>query len=345
MLDIFAPQISKVSYDLAGKSMLIYGSNRLGKTRNACDMPKPCYLAFEAGLGGIPGVPFFVMNTWRDYTDFIKQLIDPRNAERAHATYQTIIIDQVEALGDACAQYICSKFGVTSLGEKKRDANNSNKIDFTFNGYAELNKENQRWLRALTLAGYTVHFIGHAGTREVTDENGVTYSKIVPKGDKRIVDAICDAVDIIGYVKPNGLDEEGREIKSSLILANSPRALAGSRFDYLVPILNEYSAENLTKAIADAVKKQEKASGIKSVSLDEATAPYQPKKEEMPFDEMIARVGEFAEKLNRLGRADEYKNIVKENWGDPNTHKVQEATPINREAVEMIYNDLLRLEI
>ena len=342
MLDIFSPQISVVSKDMAGKSWITYGSNRTGKSKQACNFPKPCYLAFEAGLAGIPGVPFFPMRTWRDYTDFVKQITDPKNLERAKEMYQTIIIDQIEAMGDACAQYICSKFGVSALGEKKKTA--SGKEDFSFNGYKELDKENQKWQRLLLLSGFSVHYIGHATTQEITDENGETYAKIQPKGDKRIVSAICDAVDMIIYVYPNGIDKDtGEEILSSALLANTTRALAGSRIDYMPPILKEYTAENLTKAVADAIAKQEEITGNKAVSFAEQTAMYEDKEVHLPIEELKSTIGALAVKMNEQGHGQDYYNIVDECWGDHTTHRVSEAKEINREALEMILGDIRRL--
>ena len=44
-----------VSSDMAGKSVLIYGASRTGKTSQACKFPKPLVLAFENGLRSIPG--------------------------------------------------------------------------------------------------------------------------------------------------------------------------------------------------------------------------------------------------------------------------------------------------
>lgn len=291
--DIFSPQISVVAKGMESKSAIWFGQNRTGKSRNACAMPKPCYLAFEDGLNAISGVPFFRMLTWGSYVKFVKQLTDPKNVEKAKEMYQTIIVDTVEAIGDACAQYVCNKFGFESLGDKRKTADG--KIDFSINGYKELETEFQRYLRPLLLSGFTVIFIGHDTTREFEDEKGAKYSKIYPKGDKRIIDAICNAVDIIGYVVPNGIDPEtGKEIKSSLLLANTQRALAGSRFDYLVPFLKEFTAQNLIDAVAKAVEEEEAASGIKAVTFAEQlktkeTETHRPLAEIKAEIEAIAR--------------------------------------------------------
>ena len=340
MVDLFAPKVSKVSKDLTGKSFLCWGSNRTGKTSVACSFPKPLHLAFESGLAGIDGVPFFVMDSWRTFVDLVKQLVDPKNAEKAHEAYQTIIVDSIEPMANLCADYVCSKFGLTRLGERMKTA--SGKEDYSLNLYHELDIEHQKWMRKLLLAGYTVIYIGHETTREMIDpKTGETYQKRYPRGDRRIVDALCDNCDIIGHTLSNGMDENGMEIKSSLVLADSKAALAGSRFDYLPAILPEFSAKALTDAIAKAVEMEEKASGSKAVSFEEQSAPYKEEQEKIPFDKLKADIGVMVQKMIADGRAEEYSAIVEADWGKGK--KVSEAAEVNREAVEMIYEDLVRL--
>lgn len=341
-LDIFAPQVSVVSRDLSGKSILIYGQNRVGKTRNLCKLPKPVVLAFEAGLNAIAGVPFFSMQDWKSYIQFVKQITDPKNLERAKSMYQTIILDEISAMGNLCAQYVCTKFGVQSLGENKRSPDG--RVDFTFNGYKELDNENQRWMRKLMAAGFTVAYIGHEGTRDFKDTNGDDYTKIVPKGDKRIVDAICDAVDIIAYAMPNGLDKDGNEVKSSLFLANTPRFLAGSRFDYMPPFLMEFTAEGLISAVEQAVIEQERAEGIRAVSYEEQEAT-KTVAQGPDYNELRTQIEHYAKMLynEQTGMDPCYIAIVEEHLGKGGS--VKESTPAQTQQLEMILYDLKRLEI
>lgn len=122
MIDIFAPQISTVSYDLAGKTILIYGSNRTGKTKQLTSLPKPCYLAFEAGINGIAGVPFFPMRKWSDYLQFVKQIANEKNYERVKEMYQTIVLDEASVMGNLCADFTCEKYGVDRIADGKQVA-------------------------------------------------------------------------------------------------------------------------------------------------------------------------------------------------------------------------------
>lgn len=343
-LDIFAPQISVVSHDLGGKSLLIYGPNRVGKTRNLCKLPKPVVLAFESGLNAIDGVPFFRMTEWKLYVQFVKQITDPKNVARAKEMYQTIILDEMSAMGALCEQYICTTFGVQSIGEKKRDA--SGKVDFTFNGYKELDKENQKWMRRLLASGFTVALIGHEGSRDFKDVNGNEYSKIVPKGDKRIVDAICDAVDIIAYAQPNAPDANGHEVPSSLVIANSPRVLAGSRFDYMPQFLPEFSAENLLSAVNQAITEQEKHEGIHSVSFAEQQETQKVAPSKLTFEEVKKGIETCAHRLTPPGAdrpSAKYFAVVEEYLGK--NASCQLATEEQMSQLELILEDLQALTL
>ena len=118
-LDIFAPQISVLSYDLSGKTLLVYGTNRVGKTRQLTRLPKPCYLAFEAGINAIPGIPFFPMRKWSEYVQFVKQATNDKNREKIREMYQTIVLDEASIMGRLCADFVCEKYGVDSIREGK----------------------------------------------------------------------------------------------------------------------------------------------------------------------------------------------------------------------------------
>lgn len=341
-LDIFKPQVSRVAYGLEGKSLCIWGPNRTGKTSVSCRLPKPVVLCMEDGLNAINGVPFFKILEWSTFVKFVKQITDPANLEKAKEMYQTIIIDQIESMADLCAQYICTKFGVKSIGEQL--IRPDGKIDGRFNGYRELDNENRKWLRRLVLSGFTVIYLGHEGSREFTDEQGNKYTKLCPRGDRRIVDAVCDVVDIIGYVAPNGMDENGREIKSSLYMVNTKRFLAGSRFDYLPPYLPTFSAEALTKAVNDAVQKQEEAEGFRAVSFEEQkiTKDTGP---EMTYTELKESIQHVLRAFvnEEKGTVDpRVTAIIEEYLGKDG--KVSAATPEQMEQLEMIYFDLKRLE-
>ena len=118
-IDIFNPQISVLSYDLSGKTLLVYGSNRVGKTKQLTRLPKPYYLAFEAGINAIAGVPFLNMRKWSDFVSFVKQATNEKNREAFKERFQTIILDEASIMGRLCAEFICEKHGEDSIKSGK----------------------------------------------------------------------------------------------------------------------------------------------------------------------------------------------------------------------------------
>ena len=56
VVDIFNIEPTKISRDLKGKFVLIYGEAKSGKTSFSSLFPKPLLCAFERGYNALPGV-------------------------------------------------------------------------------------------------------------------------------------------------------------------------------------------------------------------------------------------------------------------------------------------------
>ena len=321
-LDIFNPEVSVVSHDMEGKTILVYGSNRTGKTKVGTQLPKPFYLAFEKGINGVAGIPFANINSWSDFKKVNKQLTNPKTIDQVKEMYSTILFDTVNMSALYCQDYLCDMYGVNTIAEGRGG----------YGLWREYEVEYWREINKLTGAGFTVYFIAHDSTRDFKDEAGETYTKIFPEGDKRSIDPICNLVDVIAYLKPNGLDESGNEIKSSAFFTQTKQYHAGSRFDYLQPFLKEFSAENLQKAIADAVSKQEKADGVKSVGYEEFKQTYTETK--VSFEDLKSMIGKQAKWCKDNDKIVKYQEVVGNYLG--NGAKVSEATPKQYQQLEMI---------
>ena len=72
-IDIFSIKPNVVTRDLSGKSFLIYGERKSGKTTNACKFPKPILLGFEKGYGFLDGIIAQPINTWKEALEVKKQ--------------------------------------------------------------------------------------------------------------------------------------------------------------------------------------------------------------------------------------------------------------------------------
>lgn len=292
-IDIFNPQVSVVAKGLEGKVITIYGSNNLGKTKQSTRMKKPLYLPFEKGLNAIAGVQFMPINSWADFKKVNKQLT--KNAEKAKEMYQTIIVDEVDAFAKYATRYVCEQYDV----ERIKDGNDG------FGLWKEYETEVWEEINKLIGVGFTVIFIAHAAE----DKKG----KVYPKGDKRVLAPVIDNSDIVLYLSSNGVDEDRKVIKSSAWLAETEEHFARSRFDYIDTYLPEFTAENLEKAIIEAVERQEQEEGIVAVTYEEQK--QNNASEELDFNSLMDQIKEIGMKLNEEGRLEEVNEITEKHLG------------------------------
>ncbi|MFU8710541.1 ATP-binding protein [Bacillus velezensis] len=315
-IDIFNPQVSVVAKGLEGKVITIYGSNNLGKTKQSTRMTKPLYLPFEKGLNAIAGVKFMAINSWADFKKVNKQLT--KNAEKAKETYQTIIVDEVDAFAKYATRYVCEQYDV----ERIKDGNDG------FGLWKEYETEVWEEINKLIGVGFTVIFIAHAAE----DKKG----KVYPKGDKRVLAPVIDNSDIVLYLSSNGVDEDRKVIKSSAWLAETEEHFARSRFDYIDTYLPEFTAENLEKAIIEAVERQEEAEGIVAVTYEEQK--QNNASEELDYDSLMEQIKEVGIKLNEEGRLEEVNQITEKHLGKG--VKVTECSRKQVNVMSVILDDL-----
>jgi hypothetical protein len=319
MFDIFNPQVSVVAKGLEGKTIMIYGGNNLGKTKQSTRMKKPFYLPFEKGVNAISGVPFVPINSWADFKKVNKQLTSAATVEKAKELYNTIIFDEVEASAKYCQKYINGIYGVSRL----KDGNDG------FGLWKEYETEYWTEINQLTGAGYTVVFIAH----KTENKDGF----ILPKGDKRALEPIVDNCDIVVYLESNGVDEDGKVINSSGYLAQTGRFFARSRFDYIDTKIDNFTAENLESAIITAIERQEAAEGVKAVSFQEQKSKFESEK--LDYDKLMTDIGSVGEKFINANKANELVDIVEKHLGKGK--KVSECTKMQVEVMSIIYDDLI----
>lgn len=329
--DIFNPKVSQVVAGIEGKCILIHSNERkVGKTAQACKMPQPLYLRFESGINAIPNIPYMELTSWSDFKKVNKQLTNQKTLAQAKEKYKTIIFDTVDVAIKWCEQYICASEGVATIGQGN-------------NGYGLWKEYENEWFKEinkLTNAGYAIYFISHSEEKKqvdpITDEE---YVQMCPKGDKRTIDLILDLVDIIGYVKGGGISEDGDEVLSSVYFANTKEFMGGSRFKYLPKVLTPFTAEGLQKALKEAVEKEEKESGTKSITFEEKQEIE--KKTKMSHDELISAIEPLMKKLWKTHQ-EEVTDIVTEYLGEG--AKVSETTKKQNQQLEMILSDLQDLD-
>jgi hypothetical protein len=319
--DIFNPHVSVVAKGLEGKVITIYGSNNLGKTKQATRMKKPFYLGFEKGIRAISGIPFLPINNWTDFKKINKQLTNPKTLDQAKQLYQTIIFDEVYTSALYCQDFLCKKHGVETIGEGNGG----------FGLWKEYETEFWTEIDKLLGTGYTLVFISH---QEETKEG-----KAIPKGDKRSIKPIIDNSDIVVYLTSNGVDENRNVIKSSAWFAETEDFFARSRFDYIDTYLPEFTAENLEKVIAVAIERQEESEGIKAVSYEEQNERYQS--EALNYDDLMEQIVEIGGTLAEDDKLDELTEVVEKHLGVGK--RVTECKKSQVQIMALILDDLKEL--
>lgn len=325
-IDIFAPSVSTVSKGIEGKLILLHSNERkLGKTAQAVRFPKPFYLRFEQGINAISGLPYAPLTKWSDFKKVNKQLTDPKTIDKARSMYSTLIVDTLDVAIKWCEKYVCGMQGVTRLN----DGNS---------GYGLWKEYENEWFNEwnkLLNAGYCVIFISHSEERKMKDhKTGEEYVQLYPKGDKRTIDLIIDAVDLIGYVKSNGFDDNGNPQLSSVYFSNCPQFLAGGRFKYMKPEITPFTAEAVQEALAEAVEREAEETGIQAVDYTTFKAESMP--ETMTYEEAMAKVEPLFKKLHKINK-ERTIAIVEKYLGEGN--KISETTEAQLEQILMIIDD------
>lgn len=287
-IDIFAPQDTNMVGGLEGQKILIYGGNDTGKTYQSTRLPAPMLLMSEAG-GNARKVIKFPINEWNDFTQIVDQLV--KSYSKAKESFQTIIIDTDEALVAINEDGIAKQYGVAEVGMVQEAAKGNP------NGYAVSRSRFKNQINRLARQGYTVVFISH----EMLDDTAgsPTYGKIIPYGsnkEKGSTKFIRDLCDFVIYTYANGVDSEtGKTIYSSAICKETDKVFARSRYPMMQTYIKEFTAENLTQAIEDAIAKTAEDEGAGLVSFKDVTVIGDYTKEDY-----IQLLQPYVEKLFKL---------------------------------------------
>lgn len=336
IFDIFNPPKTQVVKDVNGKCMLIHSNGvKCGKTTVGSQMPKPYYLRFEQGANAIDGLPYAPLTCWADFKKVNKMLcstlkrkvvIDGEEKEVApRDLYTTIIFDTLDVAIKWCTKYVCDQYNVKRL----KDGNN---------GYGLWTEYENEWfgeINNLINAGFFLYFIAHSDVKKMTDVNGNEYEQLVPKGDKRTTDLVVEAADFIGYVQPNGIDEEGNVIKSSVYFAETKQFKAGSRFKHMPKYIREFSAQNVQDAIKFAIEEEEKDTGHKALTHEE-TKEKEAKKT-YTHEEILAEISKYGKALWEGGYASDVDDKIQSILGGV---QPKDTTSKQMEQLETLLNEL-----
>lgn len=323
-INIFDIKPNVVSRDLSGKSFLIYGEKKCGKTTIASKFPKALVMAFEKGYNFIPGIVAQPINKWSEALEVKKALLkDAETAEKKEAEtyYKTVVVDTGDIAYDLCEKYIVDKEGVEYLDETEMKR-----------GYKATSREFDRFFQEIVKAGYTLIVISHATTKQVK-ENGQKFDKTIPTMSDRGLLVISRLVDVIGYATKETDDETGKTTHT-LTLKGSKYLEAGSRNPYL-PDKIPLTYEALADAMKEAIDQIEQNGGK---VVDSGLNPFRDVTEDFDFKEIMQSIKECAKLMAVAGKKDDYFNIVEQYLG--RGRNVKDCTNAQIDQMTLILQDL-----
>lgn len=262
-IDLMSLTVENMVGSLKGQKILLYGDNDTGKTKQAMRMEKPLLLMCESGGNAVVGYRQAVAS-WDEFQQIVKQLTANKTRDKMMEKFQTVIVDTVDILVNYCEQSICKEFGCRDLSEMNADKN-------TPNGYLLARNDFKLQISQLTKYGYTVVFIAHDDVEKMEivdpDTGKVTEKEfIIPfntankKSSNKFVRDLCD---FCFYVKPNGIDKNtGDPIPSTAYAKRTNEAFARCRYIHMQPVINPFTAENISKAMLDAIEKEATEGGV-----------------------------------------------------------------------------------
>ena len=321
--DLLNIQPHKVSRDLSGYIIFIYGKPKTGKTTFATRRSDTILLAFEPGYHALPGVIAQDVNTWGELKQIAREFKKPEVKER----YRTIVIDTVDIASELCQKYICNQLGLENMGDG----------GWTTNSWSKYKREFEELFRSLTMMGYAVIFISHMKEGSYKDKSGKEHTFIRPSTQTSALAIIENMADIYGFAHTELNSVNESEVRLTLRAPGMEDIACGCRFKYIASEI-PFTYNDLEKAVQEAIEKEAQMTGGAFI-----TDTREVRKTEIEYD-FKALMDEFQTLVGNLMQKDSSKytpmvtKIIDKYLGKGK--KVVDATP---EQAELIY--LINTEI
>jgi len=307
-MSIFDVEPYIASATLEGKSFLIYGTRKVGKTSIAVKFPKPFIIGFERGWSALNNVKAIPVKDWNHFKkDFVKPLLkDAEEFEKGKKDslhYTTLIVDTGDIAYDMCYSYVCSKEGVTHLDETENKR-----------GYKMCKKEFEDTMLSLMKSGYTVVFISHAEGKQVKDEiTKEKEDKIVPTMDKNAFAIISRAVDMTAYCRI--IDDANGETKRVMYLRSNGDFEAGSRWGKHLPNAVMLDYNEFESAVVNAIEKQAEEDGVTPTAHNVSLFKTADEAVVYDYEELLDKVQQIGKKLHEEDRLEIMTELAEQKLG------------------------------
>ena len=331
-LDLKSLSKHKISTSLRSKSILIYGSPKIGKSTFAAGADKVLFFNFEDGTEFLPlDVEPVQIQKWAEFRSYLKQLRDPEIQQM----YHTIVIDTVTIAAQLCEQYICTQNNVSHIRDIPWGQGFSMPATEFFNVFHEI-----------SMLGYGIIFLAHTKTQnsEYVDEKGENIQQVTADVDKRIFSVLNGMCDIIAYAEKQ-YDPVNKTMERVLYTdADAPDKVTGGRcaqfFPKVIPLSYKTFEEELKKAVqkiaetthselqdvnATVIQKQKDFSAV----LDEARQLW------------IKYLDGASSEEDKEQRLIIMQDIVRKVFGKP--VKLSAVTPSQQELLELVIDEFKNL--
>ena len=264
---------SVIDRSLSGKTLLLGGLPKVGKSTFCAQSPNALICDFEDGYKALPGVYKTIITKWTD----IKQVIRELGKPQVHEKFKNVVFDTLNEAWELVTAYVCNQHGVQKLGEIPYGA-----------GYKERDDEFAKTLRSIITMGYGLILTCHTKEAVIGTKDDIDIKSIAPDLDKRCLPIVNGLVDIIGIIYQEW-DENGNN-QRWLITKSTPTITAGSRWKNLPPKI-PFGYKELEDAIAKAID-ESAAEGAQVVDKVETS-----KEKEMTYEEIRAEASSLWTKL------------------------------------------------
>ena len=328
-IDIFTLEPSKISRDLKGKFLLIYGQPKTGKSTFGSQLPRSLFLNFEQGTNALAGIRSVPILRWTDFKKVLSQLRKPQ----AREMYDSIVVDTASIAWQLCEQYICQREGVDTIRDVPWGQ-----------GWGMVKTEFSECWREITLLGFGILFIAHSKEKptEMKDEEGNSISAVAPDLPNNAYTIINGIVDIIGYLQVQ-MNQDGTS-ERYLYTRSTPTVFAGSRYQYLAPKI-KFGYNELVEAIGDAIDMAVERDGAQVTDHTEfVQVKARPFAEIM--DEAKAIWGAFLERATTEEEKEQHlkimKDVIRRVFGTEE-FKLSQAVPSQGDLVELFIDEMKNL--
>lgn len=238
-INILDIEPSVIDRSLSGKTVLLAGIPKIGKSEFCAQSPNTLILDTQNGYNAHPGVLRYPLTKWTDLKTVVRQL---RNSD-ASEKYRNIAIDVVNDAWDLCTNYICQQNGVQKIKD----------IPYG-QGYKDRDQEFEQTLREIINLNYGLILTCHVKETPIDSSDDNQVSILAPDLDKRCLPIVNSLVDVIGVITQTWNNNESQRW---LITKATPTIVAGSRWPYLDARI-PFGYNELENAIVRAIQAAEK---------------------------------------------------------------------------------------